>query len=59
MREKIGKNITNASSVKDIWKSIDDILNPHTLAKTSMKIHTYDNLIEDPLKLAETFNIFF
>ena len=54
-----GRNITSDSSVKDIWKSINDILKPNSLVKTSIKIQTEDKLIEDPLELAEKFNIFF
>ena len=57
--KKTGKSITYDSSVKEIWKSIVDILNPLTLAKTKIKIQKDDNLIEDPLELAETFNTFF
>ena len=31
IREKEGKNITSASSTKDIWKSINDIHRPDTV----------------------------
>ena len=59
VRENAGKNITSASNVKDIWNSIGDILKPERLAKPSIKIQSGDKLIEDPLQLAETFNVFF
>ena len=59
VREITGKNITSASSVKDIWNSIGDILKPERLAKPSIKIQIGDQLIEDPLRIAETFNVFF
>ena len=59
VRENAGKNITSASNVKDIWNSIGDILKPERLAKPSIKIQSGDELIEDPLQLAETFNVFF
>jgi hypothetical protein len=59
VRENSGKNITSASSGKDIWNSINDILKPESLAKHSIKIQTEDQLIEDPLQIAEAFNGFF
>jgi hypothetical protein len=59
VREKTGTRITSASSVKDIWKRINDIVKPENLAKNSIKIQTEDKLIEDPLELAEKFNAFF
>ena len=58
-RENAGKNITSASSGKDIWNSINDILKPERLAKPSIKIQTENQLIEDPLQIAEAFNVFF
>ena len=54
-----GKSITSTSNVKDIWKSIGDILKPERLAKPSIKIQIGDQLIEDPLQIADTFNVFF
>ena len=59
VREIAGKNITSASNGKDIWNSINDILKPERLAKHSIKIQTENQLIEDPLRIAETFNVFF
>ena len=59
MREKSGINITRGSSVNDIWKSINDILNPIKSAKNSIKIQTDDHLIKDLLDIAKQFNTFF
>ena len=39
VRENTGRSITSASSGKEIWNSINDILRPESLAKTSIKIH--------------------
>ena len=35
------------------------ILKPEKIAKSSVKIEIENKIIEDPLELAETFNIFF
>ena len=59
IREKAGKNITSISSIKDIWRSVQDILKPETLNRNSILIQTGNQLIEDPLELAEKFNSFF
>ena len=59
VRENTGKSITSASSGKEIWNSINDILRPERLAKTSIKIQTVNQLIEDPLQVADAFITFF
>ena len=59
VREKRGQNITSSSDVKQIWKSISDVLNPEGISKNSLKIETEDQIIESPLELAEVFNSFF
>ena len=59
VREITGKNITSTSNVKDIWRSIGDILKPERLAKPSIKIQIGDQLIEDPRQVADTLNVFF
>ena len=58
VREKNGKNITNVNNVKQIWSCINDILKPENSGKNSMKIETENQMIEDPLELAELFNNF-
>ena len=59
VKEKAGKNITNVSSVKQIWSSINDIIKPENLNKHMIRIHKEEKIIEDPLELAETFNVYF
>ena len=59
VREKAGTNISNVSNVKQVWKSINDILKPENIAKNSIKIQLNNDIIEDPQQLAEEFNIFF
>ena len=59
VQEKTGGNITSKSNSKEIWNSINDILSPESMIKKPLKIQTEDQLIEDPLLLAEKFNIFF
>ena len=59
MREKSGENITKVSNLKQVWKSINDILKPEDIVKKSMKIESKNGLIEDPQQLAEEFSIFF
>ena len=59
VRENTGKNITNASSAKEIWSSINDILKPEKVVKNSIKIETNGKTIEDPVQLANEFNNFF
>ena len=43
VREQNGKIITEVSSVKRVWKSINDILKPETINKKSIKIETENN----------------
>ena len=38
--EKTGTKITNTSNINEIWKSINDILNPEMDAKKCLKIET-------------------
>ena len=59
VREKNGQNITNESSVNEVWNSINYILKPEKSAKSSLKIETENQVIEEPLELAHKFNIFF
>ena len=59
VRENAGKNITSASTGKEIWNSINDILKPGRLDKSSIKIQTENQLMEDPLQIAEAFSVFF
>ena len=59
VREKTGQNITKVSNVKEIWNSVNDILRPESLSKSTLKIESEDQIIEDPLELAEKFNVFF
>ena len=40
VREKEGKNITNVSTVKEVWNSIQSILKPESLNRTTIKIQT-------------------
>jgi hypothetical protein len=56
VREKAGKNITNESSMKQIWEGINDIIKPERNTKNFLKIETEDGIIEDPL---QEFNTFF
>ena len=59
VRANIGKNITNMSSVNEVWNCINDILKPENSSKSNLKIETENQLIEDPHELAEKFNSFF
>ena len=59
VREKNGKNITDVSSGKEIWKCINDILRPEKLIKNKIKIEIENQSFEDPEELAEKFNKFF
>ena len=59
VREITGKSITSASSGKEIWNSINDILRPERLAKTSIKIQTENQVIEDPQQISDAFSVFF
>ena len=59
VKERAGKNITSVSTVKQVWSSINDIIKPDTLNKHMIKIQTEGKVIEDPLELAETFNVYF
>ena len=58
IRAKAGKNVTSSSSIKDKWKSVNDILKPDTLTRNSMMIQTGNKMIEDPLELAENSSHF-
>ena len=57
LREKSGEN--KVSNLKQVWKSINDILKPEDIARKSMKIESENGLIEDPQQLEEEFNVFF
>ena len=59
VREKNGHNITEKSSLNQVWNTVNDILKPERSARSSVKIETENKVIENPLELAETFNIFF
>ena len=59
MREKARRNISNESTMKQIWDGINDIINPERKAKNFLKIKTEEGIIEDPLQVAEEFNTFF
>ena len=59
VREKNGQNITDQSSASQVWNTINDILKPERISRSSLKIETENRMIENPLELAETFNIFF
>ena len=59
VRENTGRSITSASSGKEIWNSINDILRPESLAKTSIKIQTENQLIEDSQQVSDAFSAFF
>ena len=59
VREITGRSITSASSGKEIWNSINDILRPERLANTSIKIQTENQLIEDSQQVADGFSAFF
>ena len=59
VREMTAANITSESKSKEVWKSINIILHPERIAKNNLKIKIEDQLIDDPLVLAEGFNNFF
>ena len=59
VREKTGSNVTSKSSVKEIWKNVNDILRPGNFTKNSIKIKVQDQMIEDPQLLAKESNRFF
>ena len=59
VQENTGKNITESSTVKEVWRNINDIIKSETLNKHMIKIHTEKKVIEDPLELAETFKFLF
>merc|ERR1712086_178695 len=56
VREKAGRNISNESTMKQIWDGINDIIKPERNAKNFIKIETEEGIIEDPLQVAENFN---
>ena len=59
VREKAGRNISNESTMKQVWDGINDIIRPERNAKNFLKIETENGIIEDPLQVAEKFNMFF
>ena len=59
VREKAGKNISNESTMKQVWDSINDILKPERNAKNFLKIETKEGTLEDPLQVAEELGTFF
>ena len=59
VREKAGRNISNESTMKQIWDSINDIIKPERNAKNFLKIETKEGTFEDPLQVAEEFVTFF
>ena len=59
VREKAGRNITNESTMKEVWKGINDIIKPERNTKNFLKIETEEGTLEDPLQLAEEFVKFF
>ena len=59
VRANMGKNITDMSSVNEVWNCINDILKPENSSKSNLKIETENQLIEDPHELAEKFDSFF
>ena len=59
VREKAGRNISNESTMKQVWDGINDIIRPERNAKNILKIETENGIIEDPLQVAEKFNMFF
>ena len=59
VREKAGRNISNESTMKQIWDSINDIIRPERNAKNFLKIETKEGTYEDPLQVAEEFVTFF
>ena len=58
VREKAGRNISNESTMKQIWDDINVIIKPERKAKNFLKIKTEEGIIEDPLQVAEEFNTF-
>ena len=59
VREKAGRNISNESTMKQVWDGINDIIKPERNAKNFLKIENEEGIIEDPLQVAEKFNMFF
>ena len=45
VRANTGKNITNRSSVNEVWDCINDILKPENNSKSTLKIETENQLI--------------
>ena len=58
-REKAGQIITSESNVQEIWKSVNGILRLQKSLHKNLNIVTEDKLIEEPLQVAEKFNVFF
>ena len=59
VREKAGRNISNESTVKQVWEGINDIIKPERNTKNFLKIETIEGTVEDPLQVAEEFVTFF
>ena len=59
VREKAGRNITNESTMKEVWKGINDIIKPESNTKNFLKIETEEGTLEDFLQVAEEFRTFF
>merc|ERR1711997_1307611 len=59
VRERAGRNITNESTMKEVWKGINDIIKPERNTKNFLKIETEEGTLEDPLQVAEEFVKFF
>ena len=59
VRQISGKNITENSTVEEVWKSLGHVMRPETMAKKSMKIKEGNDIIEDPQTLTQISNKFF
>ena len=59
VREETGKNVTESSSTKEVWKAVGDILKLERLSKNTLEIEHDNRIIDDPAELAEAFNSFF
>ena len=53
IRKALGKNVSNKSSITEIWKAIVDILKPERMACNSWKIEVDGEYIEAPEELVE------
>ena len=57
--ENEGINITEKSSLNQIWKVIGDVLRPERLATNQLKVMVNDTVSEDPKVISEAFVKFF